>query len=137
MTSAREAMRILGKASFAAIDPDNTSYGTLHELVAELNIAVQHAPALASLVGEISLLDTLVLDVDEFNEILEQHVQAASPDLMVHSAALEGWGSVPHLQFQAFAAAAGTHPTTMTDWHHRSALVNRFALVCKGECPKL
>jgi len=191
MTSAWEAMRMSGKAVFAAIDPDNTSYATLNELVAELNIAVHYEPALASLVEEISLLDTLVLDVDEFNQILEKHVQAAaererysqwdqkmgsrcsslprdddqgkqaagglgsrlvleaeqaslteeapcehlqstaSPHLMVHSAALEGWGCVPHLQFQAFAAAAGTHPITMMDWHRRSALVNRFALVCK------
>ena len=72
MASAWEAMRMSEKAAFAAIDHegDNTSYAALHELVAELNIAFQHTPALASLVGEI-------LDVDDFDEIFEQHVCAA------------------------------------------------------------
>merc|ERR1712086_848924 len=45
------------------------------------------------------------------------------------SAALEGWRNVPHLQFQAFAAAAASTPSG--DWHSRTALINCIALVCK------
>jgi len=56
---------------------------------------------------------------------------------LAHSAALEGWGTVPHLQFQAFAAAAGTPPITITDWYRRNAMVNCIALVRKGLCHKL
>ena len=50
------------------------------------------------------------------------------------SAALEGWRNVPHLQFQAFAAAAASTPSR--DWHSRITLINCIALVCKGRCRK-
>ena len=57
---------------------------------------------------------------------------------MADSAALEGWRNVQHLQFQAFAAATTSTPViTSVRWYRRNALINRIALVCKGQCRKL
>ena len=62
----------------------------------------------------------------------------AVPSLRADAAALEDWRRVQHLQFQAFAATTvGTPPTTLQGWHRRNASVNRIALVCKGECPRI
>ena len=61
-----------------------------------------------------------------------QYTNTPRPNLMTDSAALEGWRSVQHLQFQAFATVAATRPITMEDWHRRNVFVGRIALVCKG-----
>ena len=67
-----KACKQLAHAAFAAVDPGGTSFAPKMELVTQLNIVAKIRPSLTSLATEIETNAELILDVDDFKELLEQ-----------------------------------------------------------------